>query len=105
MTPSTIAVLIQVGQIISILLGVLLVAVAGEWLIDWLDRRASERHARPKYTTADARQIERETQQLWQRWHDTVPPVDHPVVRPIRRIRAGMLRPDPDAPSIEARRP
>jgi len=56
-----------------------LCAVGGQWLID---RYTASRP--PSMRMADADQIERETQQLWQHWHDTVSPDDE---RP--RLRAG----------------
>lgn len=62
-------------QIVLICIGVLTVAYAAEWGINWLDRRDAKRRQRPKYTTADARQIERDVDKLWRgAWRDTMPP-------------------------------
>lgn len=69
-------------------LGVWLAAGLGEWLIDWSERRRTERAKRLRYRTADARQIERDIDQLWRSmppdasgaswepWRDTMPPAD-----------------------------
>lgn len=92
-------------------LAVWLLAVAGQWLIDWNERRCIARAKRLHYRTANARQIQRETEQLWYRtpgasasawepWHDTVPPVQD-APRAASRVRAGppqvVAFPSPDA--------
>lgn len=46
-------------------LAVWLLAVAGQWLIEWNERRCIERARRLRYRTASQRQIERDMQQLW----------------------------------------
>lgn len=61
------------------------------WIDRLIDRSEDRRIAKarePHYRTADAAQIKRETAQLWQRWHDTLPPVQHtPKMPPCRPAR------------------
>ena len=64
-------------QIVLICIGVLAVAYAAEWGINWLDRRDAARRQRPKYSTADAKQVERDGDKLWRgAWRDTMPPAE-----------------------------
>ena len=90
-------------QIVLICAGVLLAAVVAQWIIDWLDRRDQARRNLLRYSTADARQIERDVEQLWRRWHDTVPP-PAPDPRPRQRVRAYPLCNPFAQPDDEVRR-
>lgn len=59
-----------------------------------IDRATTPRP--PPMRTADATKMERETQQLWQRWHETVAPYDD---RP--RLRAGQTTAAPQQPRTD----
>ena len=71
------------------------------WIDRWIDRSEERRTAQPRgpqYRTADARQMEREIEQLWHQapnagrafwepWHETMPPAE--PAAPRHRLRAG----------------
>ncbi len=79
-------------QIVLLWAGVLLAAVVAQWIIDCLDRRDQARRNRPNYSTADARQIERDIERLWRgAWRDTMPPAE-PYRPETRRMPAYPLR-------------
>lgn len=57
----------------------------------WLDRSEAKRLAQarePHYRTADGEQIRRETESIWQPWHETMPPEIAAPKEP-NRLRAG----------------
>ena len=56
-----------VAPFLLICAGVWLLAVAGQWLIEWNEHRCTERAKRLRYRTASQRQMERDMQQLWGR--------------------------------------
>ena len=71
-----------------IMAAIWLLAVCGDWLIEWNERRCAANAKQLRYRTADGKQIQRETEQLWQRWHETMPPVQDGLRKP-NRTRAG----------------
>lgn len=77
-----------------------LVADAVEWLIDWNERRCTERDQRLRYRTASEQQLDRDMQQLWRRANssaDALPEAD-PLPYQANTIRAAWLRKHPKEP-------
>lgn len=80
---------VQALQLLLILGGLLVVAVATERWINWLDKRALTRSSRPKYSTASAKRIEREVDNLWRgSWRDTMPPAEPTAPQPVHKPSA-----------------
>lgn len=104
----------SIGNAMRVALPVILIGLV-VWLLAraiqrWIDRMEAEHPAQMR--TADAQQIERDVNQLWQRWPDTVPPPEREQMRmtnvetlPARprttnRVRAGLrIVPPADRPA------
>lgn len=82
----------SIGNAMRVVLPVVLICIVvlllARAIQRWIDRMEATHPAQMR--TADAQQIESDVQQLWKRWHDTVPPAAQELQQQRRKVQTGL---------------